>query len=219
MLEVIEQQRGKQAATKVLIVWLHGLGATSNDFQFLVSDLHLNGNEEVKFIFPQAPNLKVTLNNGFLMPAWYDIVGLTADAPQDIEGANQSMLSIEEIIDRAVKSFDGPCKIFLGGFSQGGAMALYIGMRSKLKFNGIMCCSGYFLGSNTNEKQDRTSRKFFIAHGKEDEVVKLGWGFNAFKTVKEYGYEVTWREYEGLGHSVSNEEVNELSKFIISQLS
>ena len=222
MLENIELLRSKTNDYSVLIVWLHGLGAPAEDFKFLADNMSLPENLGVKFILPQAPAQSVTLNGGMVMPAWYDIVGLDRNAPQDIDGALCSLQEIESVIQAEIHNASRGVKVFLGGFSQGGALALLIATRTSHNLSGVICCSGYLLQDATSASASNQISKgkpsIFICHGEEDDVVKKEWGLKAYNDLKHKGYDVEWRSYAHLGHSVSPTELNDISNFLIARL-
>ena len=222
MLEKIELLRSKTNDYSVLIVWLHGLGAPAEDFKFLADSMSLPENLGVKFILPQAPAQSVTLNGGMVMPAWYDIVGLDRNAPQDIDGALCSLQEIESVIQAEIHNASRGVKVFLGGFSQGGALALLIATRTSHNLSGVICCSGYLLQDATSSSATNQIPKrkppIFICHGEEDDVVKKEWGFKAYNDLKHQGFHAEWRSYAHLGHSVSPTELNDISNFLTSKL-
>ena len=222
MLDKIELLRSKTHEYSVLIVWLHGLGAPAEDFKFLADNMSLPENLGVKFILPQAPAQSVTLNGGMVMPAWYDIVGLDRNSPQDIDGALRSLKEIESIIQSEIDNASSSVKVFLGGFSQGGALALLIATRTSYNLSGVICCSGYLLQDATSASATNQISKgkpsIFICHGEEDDVVKKEWGLKAYNDLKHKGFDVEWRSYAHLGHSVSPTELNDISNFLIARL-
>ena len=222
MLEKIELLRSKTNDHSVLIVWLHGLGAPAEDFKFLANNMSLPENLGVKFILPQAPAQSVTLNGGMVMPAWYDIVGLDRNAPQDIDGALCSLQEIESVIQAEIHNASRGVKVFLGGFSQGGALALLTATRTSQILSGVICCSGYLLqdatSASTTNQIPKRKPPIFICHGEEDDVVKKEWGFKAYNDLKHQGFHVEWRSYVHLGHSVSPTELNDISNFLTSKL-
>ena len=222
MLDKIELLRSKTNDYSVLIVWLHGLGAPAEDFKFLADNMSLPENLGVKFILPQAPAQNVTLNGGMVMPAWYDIVGLDRNAPQDIDGALCSLQEIESVIQAEIHNASRGVKVFLGGFSQGGALALLIATRTSHNLSGVICCSGYLLQDATSASATNQIPKrkppVLICHGEEDDVVKKEWGFKAYNDLKHQGFYLEWRSYAHLGHSVSPKELNDISNFLTSKL-
>ena len=222
MLDKIELLRSKTNDYSVLIVWLHGLGAPAEDFEFLADNMSMPENLGVKFILPQAPAQSVTLNGGMVMPAWYDIVGLDRNSPQDIDGALCSLQEIESVIQAEIHNASRGVKVFLGGFSQGGALALLIATRSSHNLSGVICCSGYLLQDATSASATNQISKvkpsIFICHGEEDDVVKKEWGLKAYNDLKHEGFDVEWRSYAHLGHSVSPAELNDISNFLLARL-
>ncbi len=222
MLEKIENLQSKTDRYSVIIIWLHGLGATADDFKHLPDDLMLPENLGVKYILPQAPLLSVTLNNGMMMPAWYDIVGLDKDSPQDINGALHSASEIEQIIKSEIQMTSEAVKVFVGGFSQGGSLALLVAARTNIRLSGIICCSGYLLKNalldSALKHQHTLSQPILLCHGNEDDIVKKEWGLKAYSDLNQKGYLVDWHCYPNLGHSVSMQELTDISNFITTKL-
>src|SRR5215467_15727592 len=127
------------------IIWLHGLGADGNDFVPIVPELGLQPSKPVRFIFPHAPVRPVTINNGFRMRAWYDIAASDLNSRADIVGVQQSARQVEALIDREKQRGTPPSRIVLAGFSQGGAIALYAGLRHAERLAGIIALSTYVI--------------------------------------------------------------------------
>ena len=125
------------------VIWLHGLGADGNDFAGLVPQLDLSGLPPIRFIFPHAPSIPVTLNNGYVMSAWYDILGTQLQRVEDAVGIRKSALDVEALIADQVAQGIPPSRIVLAGFSQGCAMVLHTGLRYPKTLAGIMALSGY----------------------------------------------------------------------------
>jgi len=184
--------------------------------------MSLPKNLGIKFVLPQAPKKSVTLNGGIVMPAWYDIVGLDRNSPQDIDGALCSLKEIESLIQSEIHNASRGVKVFLGGFSQGGALALLIATRTYHNLSGVICCSGYLLQDATLASATNQLRKrkppIFICHGDEDDVVMKEWGLKAYNDLKHQGFDVEWRSYAHLGHSVSPTELNDISNFLLANL-
>jgi len=126
------------------IIWLHGLGATANDFPPIVPHLGLASDTAIRFIFPQAPNRPITINNGFVMPGWYDIKGLDLAAKEDREGLEESQAIVEQLIAREIERGVPASNIILAGFSQGGAVTYYTGVRSQHQLAGMLTLSTYW---------------------------------------------------------------------------
>lgn len=211
----IEISDSKSPAASV--IWLHGLGADGNDFVPVVEMLNL---PECRFILPHAPFLNVTLNNGYAMRAWYDLYGLNANVTQDEAGIRKTQGYIEGLIDKELNRGIQSNKIVLAGFSQGGAVVLYTGLRCTKKLAGIIALSTYLpLGSSLqNEKvRENQNTPIFMAHGTQDEVIKLSIAEASYQALRHEGYFVDWHEYP-IGHSVSIDEIDEIRTFLLKVL-
>lgn len=196
------------------IIWLHGLGADGHDFEPIVDELNLT--QAVRFIFPHAAAMPVTINNGITMPAWYDIRSSQIDHSQDEAGIRKSQHAIlrliEREIDRGVKSEN----IILAGFSQGGAIALHTGLRYENTLAGIMGLSTYLpLAEMTeNESHEANSKtSVFLAHGSYDQVVPYQLAVNTQAALAKLNYKATLKKYN-MEHSVCPEEINDISDWI-----
>ena len=160
-------------AAKQTIIWLHGLGADGNDFVPIVSELGLPLQHSIRFIFPHAPIMPVTLNNGYEMRAWYDIYSLTSKEV-DQEGIARSVISIAEIIEAEIARGISSENIVLAGFSQGAAIAMTTGIRYHKPLAGVIALSGYLplaITSFDHTSEANRNLPIFIAHGTEDAVV------------------------------------------------
>ncbi|MFV1922400.1 MAG: alpha/beta hydrolase [Methylotenera sp.] len=211
----IEISHSKSPAASV--IWLHGLGADGNDFVPVVEVLDL---PEYRFILPHAPFLNVTLNGGYEMRAWYDLYGLGASAAQDETGIRKTQGYIEGLIDKELTRGIKSNKIVLAGFSQGGAVVLHTGLRCTKKLAGVIALSTYLpLGSSLqNEKvRENQNTPIFMAHGTQDEVIKLSIAEASYQALRHEGYSVDWHEYP-IGHSVSIDEIDEIRTFLLKVL-
>lgn len=214
MLPCIELETSPNPTCSV--IWLHGLGADGNDFVPIIPELHLPANPAIRFIFPSAPSMPVTVNGGYVMPAWYDIIGRNLMDQEDAEGIKRSAASIIELIEREVQRGIDYRHIALAGFSQGCAMVLYIGLRLPHPLAGIMALSGYLpLASSLNlEKHSANqSTPIFMAHGTFDPVVALDRAQASHSLLANLGYQVDWNEYP-MEHSVNHEELKDISRFL-----
>ena len=213
MLEYETLQVGEKA--EYCVIWLHGLGADGHDFTPIVPELQLPDSPGIRFIFPHAPMQAVTINAGYVMRAWYDIVSLDLTARQDKEGIAQSGKLIENIIARQNDAGIPAEKIILAGFSQGGAIALHLGLRSHHRFAGIMALSTYLPLADDHplEKTSANSPSIFMAHGLFDTVVPAIVGMESRTMLEDAGYEVIWKEYP-MEHSVCAEEIRDISNWI-----
>ena len=215
MLERVEVTRGRAGApATATVIWLHGLGADGHDFEPIVPELELPSDANVRFVFPHASMRPVTLNNGFVMRAWYDLFDLGEERRVDEPGLRASAEEIERLI--AHERSNGAPRIVLAGFSQGGALALYTGLRHAETLAGIVALSVYLplesrLGAEAHPANARTP--VFIAHGRLDPVLPFAAGVRARDRLTGLGYEVTWKAYQ-MPHAVSPEEIVDLSAFL-----
>ena len=214
MLPCIEVETAPNPNTAV--IWLHGLGADGNDFAPIIPQLNLQKSPGIRFVFPSAPAMPVTINGGHVMPAWYDILGRDVTDSEDANGISLSARSITQLIDREVSRGIAYDKIVLAGFSQGCAMALYIGLRCPHKLAGIIAMSGYLPLANTLTLDKFTENKdtpILMAHGLWDPVVIPERGAASFKFLKDLGYRVEWKTYP-MEHSVHPIELADISNFL-----
>ena len=208
----IESAPGPTAA----IVWLHGLGADGHDFEPIVPELALPAGLAVRFVFPHAPMRAVTLNNGFVMRAWYDLYDLRDDGRVDEKGLRAGAAQIDALIARENERGVPPERIVLAGFSQGGALALHTGLRHRDRLAGIMGLSSYLPYSAalaTQASDANKSTPVFLGHGRLDPVLPYAAGERARDTLKSLGYDVTWKSYQ-MPHSVCPEELGDISAFL-----
>ena len=203
------------------IVWLHGLGASGHDFEPIVPALGL---PDTRFVFPHAPTRPVTINMGFVMPAWYDILSLDfSGAREAVDDVKASTVAIEALLERERERGITPERTILAGFSQGGAMALYAGLRHAHPLAGILVLSAYELqpdATATELHPANQSTPLMFAHGRMDPVVPVAYGRRAHDAVASLDGERTtaWRDY-GMGHEVCPEEVRDVGEWLRARLS
>lgn len=198
------------------VIWLHGLGADGNDFAGLVPELDLDGCPPIRFVFPHAPSIAVTLNGGYVMPAWYDILGLNLVDRQDAAGIQKSERAITALIDHEVARGIPYERIVLAGFSQGCAMALHTGLRLPHRLAGIMALSGYLPLADrfaTERMQANAQTPIFMAHGTQDPVVVLARGENSRDALAAMGHPVQWHAYP-MQHAVHPREIADIAAFL-----
>lgn len=198
------------------VIWLHGLGADGNDFAALVPELDLEGCPPIRFVFPHAPSMAVTLNGGYVMPAWYDILGANLVDRQDATGIQKSEQAVKALIENEVARGIAYDRIVLAGFSQGCAMALHTGLRLPHRLAGIIALSGYLPLADrfANERmQANAHTPVFMAHGTQDPVVVLARGENSRDALTAMGHPVQWHTYP-MQHSVHPREVADISAFL-----
>lgn len=202
------------------VIWLHGLGADGNDFAALVPELNLAGCPPIRFVFPHAPSIPVTLNAGYVMPAWYDIMGTDLVSRQDAAGIQKSEQAITALIDNEIARGIAPERIVLAGFSQGCAMALHTGLRLPYRLAGIMALSGYLpLADRFADERHAANAHtpVFMAHGTMDPVVVVARGESSRDALVAMGHPVQWHTYP-MQHSVHPREVADISAFLTQVL-
>ncbi len=198
------------------VIWLHGLGADGNDFVSIVPELRLPPAAAVRFVFPHAPVRSVTINNGMRMRAWYDIAAADLNNRADIAGVRQSQGEVEALIARE-KTRGVPAKrIVLAGFSQGGAIALYAGLRHAERLAGIMALSTYLVQADKLPVEGAAANRdvpILMAHGSADPVVRFEWGLASRRALEANGNPIEWHEYP-IEHSVCVEEVRAIGQWL-----
>ena len=198
------------------VIWLHGLGADGNDFASLVPELDLTGLAPIRFIFPHAPSIPVTLNGGYVMPAWYDILGTQLQRVEDSAGIRKSALQIEALIADQVAKGIPASRIVLAGFSQGCAMVLHTGLRHPAKLAGIIALSGYLplAGSVATERSAANKdTPIFMAHGTMDPMIALDRAEASRDALVALGCKVQWHTYQ-MPHSVHPSEIADIGRFL-----
>ena len=217
-LEVIEAQTGENPVATVLI--LHGLGADGRDFVPVAEQFDLSAVGPVRFIFPNAPVMPVTINGGYQMSAWYDILGADLTQRQDEPGLRRSQLAIDALIEREKSRGIASSRIVLAGFSQGCAMALMTGLRHRDRLAGIIGMSGYLpLAEKTAAERSAANQDvpIFMAHGRSDPIVTYTRGKTSADELKKCGYTVEWHEYD-MPHSVCLDEVRDIQIWLANKL-
>lgn len=198
---------------KQSVIWLHGLGADGHDFAPIVPELNI---PNTRFIFPHAPHQPITMNNGYEMRAWYDLYGLALQTKQDEAGMRTTQTEIESLIQNEVKQGIPANKIVLAGFSQGGAMAFFTGLRYPEKLAGILALSTYVsLKEKLANEASNANRDtpIFMAHGTFDSVITLETCSVSRQLLESLGYAIEWHEYP-MAHSVCAEEIEDIAHFL-----
>lgn len=216
-LQVLEAQTGNSEDSPVAtILIMHGLGADGRDFMPIAQQIDLSSVGPVRYLFPNAPTIPVTINGGYVMPAWYDILAADLVKREDEAGLRQSRLQIEEIIANEKARGIPANRIVVAGFSQGCAMSMMVGLRHAETLAGIVGMSGYLpLASTTAAEHSAASLKtpIFMAHGLRDGVVALPRATASRDALMAMGYSVEWHEY-AMEHSVCPQEVLDLEAFL-----
>jgi len=218
LLETIESETGPQPGATIIV--LHGLGADGNDFVPIAQELNLDSVGPVRFVFPHAPVIPVTINNSYRMRAWYDILGVDLVRREDEAGLRRSLAQVEALLEREEQRGMPANRIVLAGFSQGCAMALMTGVRHKQRLAGIVGMSGYLPLATTTagERSDANAlTPIFLAHGQQDNVVVAERGQASRDALRALGYEVEWHEYP-MAHSVCMEEIADLNAWLVKTL-
>lgn len=201
---------------EIAIIWMHGLGADGNDFVPMVRELDLTGLPGIRFIFPHAKTMPVTISNGYVMRSWYDISGLEAARREDENGLRASQQEIEALIEREKARGIPASRILLAGFSQGCAMAIQTGLRHPETLAGLLCLSGYVPLSEklaTERTEASKATPVFMAHGRYDNVVPFNRAEASRDLLVSLGYELEWHEY-AMQHTLCLEEVQHISAWL-----
>jgi phospholipase/carboxylesterase len=217
-LETIEKETGANPGASVIV--LHGLGADGNDFVPVAQELDLRAAGAVRFVFPHAPVMPVTINGGYAMRAWYDILGTELVKREDEAGLRRSLAMVEGLIAREKQRGVPASRIVVAGFSQGCAMALLTGLRHTERLAGIVALSGYLplAGTTAAERHDaNTLTPIFMAHGRMDNVVPLQRATASRDALQALGYGIEWHEY-AMAHSVCPQEIADLNRWLLGVL-
>jgi len=196
------------------VIWLHGLGADGHDFEPIVPELRLPDSTAVRFIFPHAQSMPVTINNGMVMPAWYDILDMSIEKKVDEQQLLTSSKKITALIDREIERGIDSSRIVIAGFSQGGAVCYQTALTYPKPLAGLMAMSTYFATSESIvPSQENKALPIQIYHGTMDPVVPEPLGKIAYEELKEKGYSVNYQAYP-MQHGVCAEEVLDISKWL-----
>ena len=219
LLDAIEIETGPEPDAAV--IWMHGLGDDGRGWSEVVPSLGLPAHLAIRFIFPHAPVMPVTINNGMRMRAWYDIRQANLNERADLDGVRRSQGHVATLLAREFARGISPRRTLLAGFSQGGAIALYAGLRCEQRLAGIVALSTYLIGGDrTAEEASAANRDvpIFMAHGTFDQVVHLPWAEQSRDTLVAAGWPVEWHEYP-IEHSANPEEITAAGSFIARALS
>jgi phospholipase/carboxylesterase len=196
------------------VIWLHGLGASGHDFEPVVPELGLPSDAAVRFIFPHAPNLPVTINGGMRMPAWYDIKAMDIDRVVDTEQLMASSDAVAKLVDQEIERGVKSEHIVIAGFSQGGAVAFELGLSYPKRLAGILALSTYFATADSVAVSDANrGLPISIFHGTRDPMVPESLGRQSVEKLKGLGFEPSYKTFP-MEHSVCMEEVVEIGEFL-----
>lgn len=202
-----------QPPVRSCVIWLHGLGADGHDFEPIVAQLRLPEALGVRFVFPHAPVRAVTINGGYHMRAWYDIGSPDLEVDPDFDGISDSGAYLEELIEQQLEQGIPIERVVVGGFSQGGVIALQTALQMDAKPAGVLALSTYL----AEPAGDGRGLQVFQAHGNRDEVVSMAAAQRARAALEALGAEVVWREYP-MAHAVHPQEVADISRWLIARL-
>ncbi len=203
------------------VIWLHGLGADGHDFEPIVPELQLPQTHNVRFIFPHAPMIPVTINGGYIMRAWYDIRAMDIGSEQDEEGIRQSQQYLQDLIHQQIAQGIDSTRIVLAGFSQGGAIVLQTGLRFDKPLAGLMALSSYLPLADTLQdeaNQHNALVPIFMAHGDSDPVVQPPLAYLSRDHLQRMDYPLVWHEYRGMQHSLCPQEIVDIRNWLIEVL-
>ena len=204
------------------VIWLHGLGADGHDFEPIVAELKLDQYVDIRFVFPHAPVRPVTINGGMPMRAWYDVISLDRDGPQDEVGIRDSAATLKRLVEREHDRGIDYDRIVLTGFSQGGAIAIHTAIRFPERLAGLMALSTWIPLESTidaeviqiSESQPR-DLPVLIAHGSFDTMLPISAGQHARDIMRKMGFEVQWHDYP-MAHDVCVEEITEIRQWLLN---
>lgn len=205
---------------RACIIWLHGLGADGHDFEALVPQLDVVATLGVRVVLPHAPRRPVTINGGMVMPAWYDILAPDFTRGQDSAGVHESEQQLQALIRRETDSGIPAAQILLAGFSQGGAIALYTGLRYPQPLAGILALSTYLPLADslaTSATAANLAVPIMMAHGTQDPVVPLSLAVQSREVLQQQGYRVAWHSYP-MQHAVCPEELRDIRDWLAQRL-
>jgi phospholipase/carboxylesterase len=204
------------AKTDASVIWLHGLGADGNDFVPIAERFNLQGEYNVRFVFPHAPIRPITVNGGMRMRGWYDIEGLDLSQKEDSVGIKESAKLLGLLIEREESLGIQSNRIVIAGFSQGGAIALYTGLRFQRPLAGIIALSTYLpLPETLNGERHVANQnaQVFMAHGMFDPIIPLMLGQLSKEQIQGLGYSLEWHSYP-MAHSVIPEQIQDIGEFL-----
>ena len=209
-------------APDAAVIWLHGLGADGHDFEPIVPELRLDPGLGIRFIFPHAPMMPVTINQGFVMRAWYDIRTADIGAEQDEKGIRASAELVEDIVAGQVEQGIPAERIVLAGFSQGGAIVLHAGLRHSQRLAGIIGLSTYLPLADSLDAERSGANidvPILVGHGSADPVVPIDLAHATTAQLEALDYRVEWHEYKGMPHSVCEQEIYHIAEWLETVLS
>ena len=211
---VIVEHNPSQKQIDRAVIWLHGLGASGHDFEPVVPQLGLADDMAVRFIFPHAPNIPVTINGGMVMPAWYDILEMSLERKVDVSQIEASAQQIQDLITREIERGVSPEHMVIAGFSQGGAVAYHVALGYPQRLAGLMALSTYFATNDSiNYSAVNQDMPILIEHGTHDPVVPVILGEQAQQLLSAKGYNVAYNTYP-MAHQVCMPQIQNIGKWL-----
>lgn len=214
LLPHIVRETSSERPADAAVIWLHGLGADGNDFVPVVKELQLPPRASVRFLFPHAPSIPVTINGGYTMPAWYDIREISMERSVDVEQLRRSAEMVHAFVEDQINAGIDSRRIVLAGFSQGGAVVLEAALSCPHPLAGVMSLSSYFPTADSvqihPENRDLPVRIF---HGTEDPVVSEQLGRRSVETLQEKGFSPVYSTYR-MQHTVCLEQIRDISQWL-----
>jgi phospholipase/carboxylesterase len=215
-LSSVEVEPATDATSSV--IWLHGLGSDGHDFEPIVAELNLPKNLAIRFIFPHAPSLPVTINGGVIMPAWYDILDMSIERKVDLKRLNISATAIQALIEHEIQRGVPADRIILAGFSQGGAVAYQAALTYSQPLAGLLVMSTYFATEETIQIHESNAHlNINIMHGSLDPVVAPSLAEKALNTLINSGFKPSYKQYN-MQHSVCAEQISDISDWLQQRL-
>jgi phospholipase/carboxylesterase len=213
-LPAVEKVLNPQQPTNAAVIWLHGLGADGHDFAAIVPELNLPASLGLRFVFPHAPPIPVTINNGMVMPAWYDILELNLGRRVDEGQLRQSAQAVHALVRREIARGVPASRIVLAGFSQGGAVVYEAGLSFDLPLAGILSLSSYFATADSVQVADANrTTPIRICHGTLDPMVPQSMGKRSAEALTAMGCSVEYSTYT-MAHAVCAEEIADISLWL-----
>lgn len=208
-----------QGSANASVIWLHGLGASGNDFQPIVPELGLPNGHKIRFIFPHAPEQAVTVNGGHNMPSWYDILSMGSSGRSvNQEQLQTSVTNVRYLVEQEIKRGIAPERIVLAGFSQGGAVAYHVALSHPVQLGGLLTLSTYMpLADTLPQPAQHPELPIFVMHGTQDPVVPESLGKEALQNLETMGYRYRYESYP-MEHQVCMEQVKHIGEWLAEVL-
>lgn len=206
------------APATAAVIWLHGLGADGHDFEPIVPELRLPAELPVRFVFPHAPSIPITINGGMVMPAWFDIRGMDLDNAVDESQLSKSVAATKALIEREQARGIASDRIVLAGFSQGGSVALHTALSYPEKLAGLLAMSTFFAAHGRVEPHPANSDiPIHVFHGTRDPMAPEALGQQTVSLLQELGYQPEYKTYP-MAHAVCPEEIADISSWLQREL-